>query len=435
MTIPRDSWLPQSNDLEIKKRKKQFTEGFKSSSCQYLDRSCRTDKSLRIRVQRSHNIQVFMVFLIIAVWSHLVGEANAFGFQYADFNQTDGLEFNGDAITSSCEEKDDPADQSQPAYGYQPRHGRTSPATNLHLLTETVEDVRDMRIDTAKRADAYDLETNLASIGHRDDYFFGGFRDLEENDCSVRLRLTSSQPYQIGSVWRKEEANVLQGFSTKFTFQVSDLSRACSIVRDASFSSKRYESCSVHGGDGFAFVMQTDSNTRNALGRGGAELGFGGLENAVAVEFDIWYNPDRGDSFEDHVTIFASGPTGELQPLEDQQLHIPQPYPLADGQIHSARVVYYPFLNLDLVAYFHVTSVTTAFLKDNGEGYRLGTMAIFMDNSTEPLVATPVNLSTMLALDENQALVGFTSSTGRSWASHDILSWTFCESHDDETCM
>ncbi|GBG27080.1 Hypothetical Protein FCC1311_033032 [Hondaea fermentalgiana] len=369
------------------------------------------------------------------MWCQLMREADSFGFKYADFNQTDGLLFLGDAITSSCEEKDGADAQSQLAYGYQPRHGKTSPASMLHLLTETVETIRDMRVETAREADADDMETNLAGIGHRDESFFGGFADLETDDCALRLRLTSSQPNETGAVWRDEGTNVLQGFSTKFNFQISDLSRACALVRDASFSSKRYESCSVHGGDGFAFVIHGDDGDRTALGQGGADLGFGGLQNALAIEFDVWYNAERGDAFEDHVTVLAAGPGETLLAREALHLSSPQPTALADGRIHSARIVYYPFLNTDLLPFFQITTTGTAYVVDNGEGYRLGTLGIFIDgNNTHPLVAIPINLSAFLDLEENRAIVGFTSATGRSWASHDILSWTFCESHDDADC-
>lgn len=54
----------------------------------------------------------------------------------------------------------------------------------------------------------------------------------------------------------------------------------------------RYESCATHGGDGFAFVLQRDPNGTAALGAGGRGLGYEGIANSVAVEFDTWFNPD-----------------------------------------------------------------------------------------------------------------------------------------------
>lgn len=40
------------------------------------------------------------------------------------------------------------------------------------------------------------------------------------------------------------------------------------------------------GGDGFAFVIQTEGP--QAVGTRGSENGFGGIENSVAIEFDTY---------------------------------------------------------------------------------------------------------------------------------------------------
>ena len=70
-----------------------------------------------------------------------------------------------------------------------------------------------------------------------------------------------------------------------------------------------YESCAVHGGDGFAFVIHRDRNETAAIGNPGRELGYGGIANSLAVEFDTWYNPDTNttttgvDMIVDHVSL------------------------------------------------------------------------------------------------------------------------------------
>lgn len=61
------------------------------------------------------------------------------------------------------------------------------------------------------------------------------------------------------------------------------------------------QSCKVHGGDGFAFVMHSDPNDTRALGGLGSSMGYGGLRNSLAVEFDTWFNAEDGDLFDDHV--------------------------------------------------------------------------------------------------------------------------------------
>ena len=68
------------------------------------------------------------------------------------------------------------------------------------------------------------------------------------------------------------------------------------------------------------------------------------------------------------------------------------------------------------------------YLKDNGEGRRLGTLAIFVDQGIvedRPLLAIPVNLGLVLDLHDGLAYAGFTASTGRKWQKHDILNFNF----------
>ena len=71
------------------------------------------------------------------------------------------------------------------------------------------------------------------------------------------------------------------------------------------------------------------------------------------------------------------------------------------------------------------------YLKYNGEGRKLGTLAIFVDQGIiedRPILAIPVNLSLLLHLPDSLAYVGFTASTGRKWEKHDILNWQLISS-------
>jgi hypothetical protein len=116
---------------------------------------------------------------------------------------------------------------------------------------------------------------------------------------------------------------------------MTDLTRSCATVRDRSFSTMHHkvwrarvraasrvvvprahthtcaraarQSCMVHGADGFAFVLHGDSNETRTLGEGGEGMGYAGIRNAIAVEFDTWYNPDAGDLFVDHVRWVGCG--------------------------------------------------------------------------------------------------------------------------------
>ena len=57
------------------------------------------------------------------------------------------------------------------------------------------------------------------------------------------------------------------------------------------FSLFHHTTCNVHGGDGFAFVIQNHPDTITAVGGVGGQMGFGGIQNSLAIAFDTWQNP------------------------------------------------------------------------------------------------------------------------------------------------
>jgi len=116
-------------------------------------------------------------------------------------------------------------------------------------------------------------------------------------------------------------------------------------------------------------------------------------------------------------------------PGTKSRLVAPKAVPIADGDEHEVKIRYVPYIDYSLVQYFSGVEHLSTFLKDNEENRRVGTFSVYVDNMNEPLLAFPINLSYVLDLGEGTAWVGFTSSTGRKWQKHDIISWYFCEDH------
>lgn len=262
-----------------------------------------------------------------------------------------------------------------------------------------------------------------ASFYNKDEY-----QRPPQDGCDVRLRLTSSEPHKIGAIWRQNQFSVLRNWKCGFTFQISDLSQHCEVHRDASFL-KKHKSCSVHGGDGFAFVIQSDLETKNySIGSSGRGIGYEGIMNSLAIEFDTFYNPDVGDILPDHISVQSKG-QNKNSADRDGRIAGPKPYPnLSNGDVHNATIQYYPYINMDFVEYFTATNELLKYIKDNDEGMRVGTMVIYIDEDEEdePFLAFPINLSKTLSLSDGYAYVGFTSSTGKRYEKHDILSWYCC---------
>ena len=233
--------------------------------------------------------------------------------------------------------------------------------------------------------------------------------------CSIRSRLTPSTPSAVGSMWYRDDVPLFRGFDTYFTFQITDHSKECNEVKDQYLSQKSYTTCNVHGADGFAFVIQYAPNTTATVGNVGGQMGFGGIQNSLAIAFDTWQNPGEDSLGVDHVSIQSLGPSPN-DGLEAGLIGLPRSTPLANGAIHKARIAYFNDLQVGYFDKLVASDSLLPYLRDNGEEKRVGTLAVFIDQGIEddiPLLAMPINLSLLLKLPTDSAFVGFTSSTGR----------------------
>jgi hypothetical protein len=205
---------------------------------------------------------------------------------------------------------------------------------------------------------------------------FGDAVQLED-----RLRLTADQEGQAGAAWLPAKQFIQGGLAATFQWQIS-------------------RNGQEEGGDGFAFVVQNASGL--ALGDGGGGIGYNGIPNSLAVEFDTLQNPpgefegELGDPNDNHISVQtrgtlpnSAGPTFSLGTTTTLPL-------LTDGSVHNAKVAYVP-----------------------------GTLTVFMDDPAKPVLTVPVDLGTILRLGNGQAWVGFTAATGGRSQAHDILSFSF----------
>ncbi len=193
------------------------------------------------------------------------------------------------------------------------------------------------------------------------------------------LRLTSGTD-EAGSAFLSTAVTLTTdaSFSTNFSFR---------ILNNAGFT----DSDGQVGADGITFVVQTVANTAGGAGGG---IGYGGLVDSVAVEFDTWNNAASDDNNGNHVGIDLDGSTdslGTVTPIT--------PF-MNDGNTWYAWVDYNGATDLFEVRLAQV--------------------------NVRPVAATTsatVDLPTVLGA--TNAFVGFTSGTGAAGGDHDILSWTF----------
>jgi hypothetical protein len=192
------------------------------------------------------------------------------------------------------------------------------------------------------------------------------------------LRVVPSVLYSSGAAWTVDKQSVQCGFDTTFTFQITGQTYT--------------------GADGLAFVIQ--NSTQNALGAGGGWMGYHGIPNSLAVEFDTHYNagPDEPDG--NHISVRSEGENANIAfgapSLGTIAAAAGLPNFSGDRQPHVARITYTP---------------------------SPGTMQVYLDNVLRLIVA--VDLSTLLSLDSGRAWVGFTAATGGASENEDVLNWTY----------
>jgi hypothetical protein len=197
-----------------------------------------------------------------------------------------------------------------------------------------------------------------------------------------KLRLTAPEIGQRGAAWSTERRNVQQPFSATFQFQITNPDPQ-------------------GGADGLAFVIQNYS--RSSLGSNGGGMGYHGIPNSIAVEFDTSRTPlgtppmtVRGDPNDHHISVHTGGNGPNSA---DEELRIGTTYDAAnpkDGRPHTARVRYSP-----------------------------GRMDIYLDDLGTPALTVPLDLVTTLRLTDGEAWIGLTAATGNRVEQHEVwsLSW------------
>ena len=259
--------------------------------------------------------------------------------------------------------------------------------------------------------------------------------ELPTSQCGPALRLTPSQARESGAAWYRRKMNVREGFDTTITFEISNPSQVCDRLDDVNTF------CRSRGADGFAFVIQNVGNT--ALGLAGSGMGYSGIFNALAVEMDTYHNYDQMDFYENHIAVMTEGFRFNLTSNHSRALATSNRVPdLTEGR-HTVRIKYSPNFDDKAVLHpsFQVNGYTTNFLenadyKNGGQGdwgSGFGLLYIYIDDLYSPIITTPINLDYTLKLDNGRAIVGLTAATGETrWQAHDILSWQFSSTYEDE---
>jgi hypothetical protein len=159
--------------------------------------------------------------------------------------------------------------------------------------------------------------------------------------------------------------------------------------------------------DGITFVIAQSSN---GLGSGGGALGYGGVGNSVALEFDTYNNVADNVSENDnnHIAILTNGSV-QGSP-SDQNLVNPYHRQFCDFGAN-------PYTAPGCMSNGDIWTVTVGY-----DGTNLD--MVVQDGNNAPFIIynnLPINIASIIGT--NNAFVGFTGGTGSGFEQQNILSW------------
>ncbi len=190
-------------------------------------------------------------------------------------------------------------------------------------------------------------------------------------------RLTPAKVGQKGGIWyTKSPIQVDKGFSTAFAFRIS--------------GSGGTQNC--FGADGFALIIH-NSHQDLTKGINGGGMGYDGIPNCIAIEFDTFDNNERSAN---HISIQTKGHEPNKSSLDASvAMNRNLGFSLEDGRVHNVKI-----------------------------NYRNGKIEVFVDNMQNPILIAILDIANTIALDQGQAWVGISAATGAGFSKHDILRWS-----------
>jgi hypothetical protein len=234
---------------------------------------------------------------------------------------------------------------------------------------------------------------------------------------------------------------VAGGFTTWFEFQMHYPTQCCM------------------PGDGFAFIVQNNGSTDpsygargsglTAVGAGNGGMGYAGISNNLAIEFDILQNP--WDPIPNHIAVQTCGPN------TNTPVHLPGDYTI--GNNHDVTSCLYGSAIYDLPQGMQLGGTCNGSSCTDGAIHQVfiqytaptgdqltGTLAVWLDNinmathtplpGATPVISVPYDIvynaeSNPLGLNLDPgglAWVGFTASQPNDGTAQDILGWEFTPS-------
>lgn len=227
----------------------------------------------------------------------------------------------------------------------------------LHRSSFQVDFAKILRGDQAALSSSAHWTPSAAAIKQLDEFVVVGSASWQRG----AVRLVADTPSQTGACWFNDQMNVDRAFRMQFQFCI-----------DSSMA------------EGFAVVFQNHSY--KCVGDGGSGIGFAGIPNSIAIEFDVNQSPDLQEQSGNHVSIQTCWVQPNSAHNRSSIASGSPAFQLSDSRPHTAMIEY--------------TS---------------GTLKVFVDDFSDGRELCSVKCDMFRMRPEaGRAWVGFTASTSKS---------------------
>jgi hypothetical protein len=243
---------------------------------------------------------------------------------------------------------------------------------------------------------------------------------------------------QAASMWFSVPQKVSDGFTSYFAFKITPNANSFATADGIAFVIQNSQNAAGGSSPGSSACTGAGSGP-NAVGAAGGCIGYGGIDNSLAIEMDTFRNAwDPADNIssnpnnDNHIAVQNCGAgltnspdhTGScLVSLNSGNAALPAlnnvlPVTLADGNVHQVVVIYSgPTEAVPNLLQIFIDPVFVAGTHTPAPG-------------ATPVLSGTYNISANLNLlnsgsANDSAYVGFTSATGGAFEQHELMAWTF----------
>ena len=177
-------------------------------------------------------------------------------------------------------------------------------------------------------------------------------------------------------------------------------------------------------------LIRTCKYSSVALGNGDSGVGYASMRNTLAVKFDTWYNSEDADPWVSHVAVHSGGEDHGAPSHSSKALGVAYDFAdLADDRYHEVVIEYMPSFDLgEGSTTLSMSPGIAAQLTSAQRGNMRYTGMLHVHLDGRLVLRVPLNLETLLRLEDGSAFVGFTGATGAAYQEHSIMAWQFNQS-------